>query len=126
MRYNLIVIGNSDLTSNENIVSTLSRAGFKVTTFDDHLEALLGLNELKPDLIILGEGLPVDNFEACRRLRQKVDIPTLLLGKAPRSTGWVRAVEVGADGYLVTPFYYSELTARVRAILRRQKQNRGE
>ena len=124
MRYNLFVIDRSDLS--EAVVSTFSQKGFKVTTYSDHLEVLLGLDELKPDLIILGEGLPIDSFEACSKLRQAVDIPILMLGKAPRASGWVKAVENGADGYLAKPFYYSELVARVKAILRRHQWSLDE
>ena len=123
MKYNLLVIDKSDLTLNEKVVSTLSKEGFKVVTYSDHLEALSRLGGLKPDLIILGEGLPVDSFDACRQLRQAVAIPILMLGKVPRATGWVKAVESGADCYLVKPFYYSELVARVKAILRRHEWN---
>ena len=119
MKYNLLVIEESNPTLNGAIVSTLAKEGFKVATYSDHLEVLLRLNELRPDLIILGEGLPVDSFEACRQLRQAVDIPILMLGRIPRAEGWVRAVAAGADLYLVKPVYYSELAARVKAILRR-------
>ena len=119
LRYNLLVIEESDPSLNEVLVSTLAKEGFKVATSSDHLEALLRLDELKPDLIILGEGLPVDSFEACSQLRQAVAIPILMLGKLSRAEGWVRAVEAGADLYLVKPFSCPELVARVKAILRR-------
>lgn len=123
MKHNLLVIDKSDLTLNETVVSTLSREGFKVVTYSDHLEVLSKLGELQPDLIILGEGLPVNSFEACSQLRQALDIPIIMLGKVPRATGWVKATENGADCYLVKPFYYSELVARVKAILRRREWN---
>lgn len=118
-RYNLLVIDKSASILTEAIISTLSKEGFEVANYPDHLEALSKLTQLKPDLIILGEGLPLDSFEACWQLRQAVDIPILMVGKVPRATGWVKAVQNGADCYLVKPFYYSELVARVKAILRR-------
>ncbi len=121
MGYNLLVIQKSDPNLNEPIVSTLASEGFKVATYSDHLEALLSLDEFKPELIILGEGLPIDSFEVCSQLRQAVDIPIIMLGKVSRAEGWVRAVEAGADLYLAKPFYYSELVARVKAILRRRE-----
>jgi len=119
LRYNLLVIEKSDPFLNEANVSTLAKQGFKVATCSDHLEVLLRLDELKPDLIILGEGLPVDSFKACSQLRQAVDIPIVILGEVPRATGWVKAVENGADLYLVKPVNYSELVARMKAMLRR-------
>jgi len=121
MRYNILFIEKSDPILNEAIASTLAEKGFKVDTFSDHLELLSRLDELKPDLIIIGEGLPLDGFKTCRQLRQAVDIPILILGKIPRAEGWIRAVESGADLYLVKPCYYSELLARIRAILRRRE-----
>jgi len=105
----------------ETIISTLSEEGFKVANYSDHFEILSKLTKLKPDLVILGEGLSVDSFEACWQLRQAMDIPIVMVGKVPRAEGWVKAVQSGADCYLVKPFYHSELIARVKAILRRRE-----
>jgi len=116
--YNLLVVDKSNL-STETVISTLSKEGFKVASYSDHLEALSRLTQLKPDLIILGEGLPMDSFEVCWQLRQVLDIPIVILGRTPRDTGWDKAVQNGADCYIVKPFYHSELVARVKAILRR-------
>ena len=85
LRYNLLVIEESDPTLNETTVSTLSKEGFKVLTYSDHLAVLSRLDKLKPDLIILGEGLPGDSFEACCQLHQAADIPIVILGKIPRA-----------------------------------------
>jgi len=124
--YSLLVIDKSNLPLDETIVSTLSQEGFRVVSYSDHLEALSRLAQLKPDLIILGEGLPVDSFEVCQQLRQTLDTPIVMLGKALRATGWVKAVQSGADCYLVKPFHHSELVARVKAILRRCAWNLTE
>jgi len=121
LRYNLLVIGRKDLNLTEAIMSTLSGAGFRVANCSDHLAALSKLAQLKPDLVILGEGLLVDSFEACRQLRQVLDVPVVMVGKTPRAEGWVKAVQSGADCYLAKPFYHSELVARVKAILRRRE-----
>lgn len=121
MKYNLLVIDKSGLTLTETLVSTLSKEGFKVANYADHSEVLSKLTKLKPDLIILGEGLSLDSFEVCWQLRQALDIPTVMVGKVPRAKGWVLAVRSGADCYLVKPFYHSELVARVKAILRRRE-----
>jgi len=126
VEYDLLVIDKSNLTSDEAVVSTLSKEGFRVTSYSDHLEALSRLTQLKPDLIILGEGLPIDSFEVCQQLRQALDIPIVMLGKVPRATGWVKAVQSGADCYLAKPFHHSELVARVKAILRRCAWNLTE
>ena len=78
--YTLLIIGKSASNLDEAIVSALANEGFKVATCSGHLETLLSLDELKPDLIILGEGLSVDSFEVCSRLRQDVDIPISGMG----------------------------------------------
>ena len=119
MRYNTLVIEKSDPALSEAIVSTSGEQGIKVATCSDYPEILLMLDELKPDLIILGEVLTVDSFEACRQLQQAVDIPIVILGKLSRDEGWVRAVEAGANLYLPKPVNYPELLARTKAILRR-------
>ena len=119
LRYNLLLIDKSDLVLTEAIILTLSREDFAVVSYSDYREALSKLTQPGPDLIILGEGLSVDSFEACGQLRQALDVPIVMLGEGPRAKGWVKAVQSGADCYLAKPFYHSELVARVKAILRR-------
>jgi len=119
-KYNLLIIDQSDLTTDDISASALSEEGFEVTTLPDHFEALSQLSELRPDLIILGEGLAEDSFKACRQLRQAVDIPILMLGTTPRSRGWVKAINAGADLYLAKPVSQAELVARIKAIMRRR------
>ena len=124
--YNLLVIENSGPASNEAMVSNLGKAGFRVATYSDHLEALSKLGEFKPDLILLGELSSADSFAVCAQLRRAVDIPIVMMGEAPGGRAWSRAVESGADLYWSKTIRYSELAARIRAILRRNKRNRLE
>ncbi len=121
MKYNILVIEQSNSALRDRIVSALTKEGFKVATAAGSEEALSRLDELKPQLIILGEGLPIDSFEACSQLRQAVDVPILMVGGVPSDKAWTRVVEVGADFYLVKPFGYLELVARVKALLRRHE-----
>jgi len=123
---NLLIIDKSGLTPDEISISVLSEEGFAVATLPDHSEALSRLSELKPDLIILGEGLDEDSFRVCLQLRQAVNIPVLMLGTIPRSRGWVRAINAGADLYLAKPVSQAELVARMKAILRRRQWARAE
>jgi len=120
-KYNLLIIDQSDLTTDDISASALSEESFEVTTLPDHFEALSQLSELRPDLIILGEGLAEDSFKVCRQLRQAVDIPILMLGTTPRSRGWVKAINAGADLYLAKPVSQAELVARIKAIMRRRQ-----
>lgn len=120
LKYNLLIIDRSDLTPDRIGTPALSEEGIEVAALPDHFEALARLSEFKPDLIILGEGLAQDSFEICRQLRQAVDTPVLMLGTIPRSRGWVKAINVGADLYLSKPVGQAELIARIKAILRRR------
>lgn len=121
VKYNLLIIDKSGLTSDELNGLTLSQEGFEVVALSDYHEALSRLGELMPDLIIIGEELAVDSFDACRQLCQAVTIPILMLGTIPRGRGWVRAINAGADLYLTKPVGLKELVARMKAILRRRE-----
>lgn len=119
MKYNITVIEESNYALRDKIISALTREGFEVATAASSQGILSTLDEFKPQLIILGEGLPIDSFEVCSQLRQTVDTPILMVGAIPSDKAWTRIVEAGADCYLVKPFGYLELAARVKALLRR-------
>jgi DNA-binding response OmpR family regulator len=119
LKYNITVIEESNRTLRDKIISALTREGFEVTAASSSQEVLSTPNEFKPQLIILGEGLPIDSFEACSQLRQTVKSLILMVGNVPNNQAWTRVVEAGADFYLVKPFGYLELVARVKALLRR-------
>lgn len=125
LKYNLVVIDGSGSILKEPIMAALAGEGFKVASRTDYSEVLSSLGELKPDLIILDAGLRRENFKACRKLRQVTAIPILMLGDASRASGWVSAVDAGADLYLVKPVSCLELVARLKAILRRAKCSLG-
>jgi DNA-binding response OmpR family regulator len=121
IKNNLLIIDKSVLAPDGINCSTLAEEGFEVTTVPDPTEALARLSELKPDLIILGEGLAEDSFKVCFELRQAVDIPVFMLGSMSRSRGWVKAIKAGADTYLARPVSQAELIARLKATLRRRQ-----
>src|SRR2546428_3871298 len=68
----------------------------------------------------------VDGFEVCRQLRAEDDVPILLLTARGGTADRVRGLDTGADDYLVKPFAYPELLARIRALLRRTSPGAGE
>ncbi|HVA93097.1 MAG TPA: response regulator transcription factor [Chloroflexota bacterium] len=99
----------------------LQHAGYSVAGADDGLHGLNLVQEWKPDLVILDVMLPgLDGLQVCRRIRARGGVPILLLTARGEVEDRVRGLDMGADDYLCKPFSFSELAARVRALLRRQ------
>ena len=100
--------------------------GFRVEDATDGISGFDKAQRLRPDLIILDVLLPgMDGVEVCRRLRESeatADIPILMLTAKEEVSDRVTGLEAGADDYLTKPFSFDELTARVRALLRRQQR----
>ncbi|RFB05618.1 phosphate regulon transcriptional regulator PhoB [Parvularcula marina] len=101
----------------------LSKEGFAVSMAGDGEEAMIKVEEERPDVIVLDWMLPnVSGIEVCRRLRSRTatsNIPIIMLTARAEEADKVRGLETGADDYLVKPFSMVELTARIRAVLRR-------
>jgi DNA-binding response OmpR family regulator len=98
----------------------LERAGFAVSTARTGPEALMRAHQDRPDLIVLDLGLPeLDGLEVTRRLRRGSGVPIIMLTARDDETDKVVGLELGADDYVTKPFSPRELTARVRAVLRR-------
>ncbi len=85
-------------------------------------EALAAAARRRPDLVILDLGLPgITGEEVCRRLRAESDVPIIMLTAKDAEEDLVRGLQLGADDYVTKPFSPRELTARVRALLRRAR-----
>jgi two-component system response regulator MprA len=107
------------------IAASLRRAllyeGYAVTVAGDGHAALKRAQADQPDLVILDVMLPgIDGVEVCRRIRADDDVPVLMLTARDATADRVAGLDSGADDYLVKPFAYEELLARVRALLRRK------
>lgn len=98
----------------------LSKEGYNVLEAYDGAAGLeLALRE-NPDLVLLDVMLPkMDGFEVCRKIREKSSIPIIMLTAKEEEVDKVLGLELGADDYMTKPFSVRELTARVRANLRR-------
>ena len=84
------------------------------------------LRELQPNLIILDIMMPdLDGFQVLNLIRQKSDVPVIMLTGKGEVTALRDSVEIGADDYIRKPFYPLELVARVRAKLRRAAQSQS-
>lgn len=113
------------------IVSFLKRGliyeGYSVDTAGDGTEALARAREMEPDLVILDIMMPgIDGVEVSKRLRQASDVPILMLTAKGTVADKITGLDSGADDYLVKPFAFDELLARVRALLRRRQPREGE
>ncbi|NUM43169.1 MAG: response regulator transcription factor [Anaerolineales bacterium] len=97
---------------------------FRVTATGRGEEGLTLAATTLPDLVILDLGLPdVDGFTVCRRLREWTQIPIIVLSVREDERDKVRALDQGADDYLVKPFGIEELLARIRVALRHSAQS---
>lgn len=108
----------------------LEKDGYAVTICADGEEALVQIDERQPDLVVLDWMLPtVSGIEVCRRLRQRPEtrnLPIVMLTARSEECDRIRGLDTGADDYVVKPFSMSELTARVRAVLRRIRPGLAE
>jgi DNA-binding response OmpR family regulator len=105
----------------------LSKAGFEVGVARNGAEALAKAGTEGPALIILDLMLPdIDGIDVCRRIRQRSDVPILMLTARDDDVDKIIGLEVGADDYLTKPFNPRELVARVKSILRRSTSRRRD
>ncbi len=105
----------------------LERDGYRILEIADGESALAEAAKQKPALIVLDVMLPkVDGFDVCRRLRSAGDdVPIIMLTARDEDIDKILGLELGADDYLTKPFNPRELTARVKAILRRSEPKKS-
>lgn len=113
------------------IVSVLKRGliyeGYSVDTAGDGADALAKARDREPDLVILDVMMPeIDGIEVSKRMRQAGEVPILMLTAKGTVADKIAGLDSGADDYLVKPFSFDELLARVRAQLRRRQPKEGE
>lgn len=100
----------------------LRRAGYQVQVLADGSAALASMERQMPDLLILDIMLPgLDGLELTRWLRDRSDVPIIMLTARRAETDRIAGLEMGADDYVVKPFSPQELVSRVRAVLRRTR-----
>jgi two-component system OmpR family response regulator len=108
----------------ELVSRALTREGFRVTTAADGRSMRQALAEGRIDLILLDLMLPgEDGLTLCRDLRRKSNIPIIMLTAKGDEVDRVIGLEMGADDYLPKPFGSRELVARIKAVLRRSREN---
>ncbi|MBN1975831.1 MAG: response regulator transcription factor [Anaerolineae bacterium] len=118
-----LLLVDDETAITDNLAPFLKRSGFDVMTAADGEQALAQAATFQPDIIILDVMMPkLDGREALRRLRSAGNwTPIILLTQVGEATERAMALEEGADDYLNKPFDPHELTARIRAVLRRAR-----
>jgi two-component system response regulator MprA len=116
-----ILVVDDEPSVRDALDRALRMDGYKVQLAADGRQALDQLAEQAPDAIVLDLLMPeVDGLEVCRRIRAAGDrVPVLMLTARDGVPDRVRGLDAGADDYLVKPFALEELSARLRALLRR-------
>ena len=104
----------------EPLADGLRREGFDVERAETGRAAL---ESSGADLVLLDLGLPdVDGFSVCRELRTRSDVPIIMVTAKGEEVDRVVGLELGADDYIVKPFGFRELLARIRAVTRRTSE----
>jgi two-component system catabolic regulation response regulator CreB len=125
-KLNILIIEDEPSIS-DNLEYALSTEGFETVTFHTGKEGVNYLrsanyakSETAPALVILDIGLPdMNGFDVCKEIRRESNIPIIFLTARDSEIDRVVGLEMGGDDYVTKPFSPRELTARVRAILRR-------
>ncbi|RYZ09590.1 MAG: response regulator transcription factor [Myxococcales bacterium] len=115
-----ILLVDDEKRIREVVEYALIKAGYRVTALCEGEPALDLLRSDPADLVVLDIGLPgIDGLELCKRIRAQGPTPVLFLSARADEVDRIVGLELGGDDYLVKPFSPRELTARVRAVLRR-------
>lgn len=116
----IIMVVDDDRHIGELIRLYLEKEGYQVQTFQRGDEALASFRTTPPSLVLLDIMLPgMDGWQVCRAIRQISRIPIIMISAKDETFDKVLGLELGADDYVTKPFDPKELTARVKAVLRR-------
>src|SRR4051794_6371784 len=115
-----VLIADDDPDLLDLMSYALRREGYTVFAANNGQQALHRFESEHPDLLLLDVTMPkVDGFEVCPRIRREAETPIIMLTARDEEADIVRALQLGADDYVVKPFSTKQLTARMKAVLRR-------
>lgn len=118
-----ILVADDERKIRDLVRMYLKAEGFLVTEANDGQQVLEQLNKGFFDLVILDIMMPgVDGWTVCRQIRKNSNLPVIMLTARGEEIDRVLGLELGADDYVVKPFSPRELVARVKAVLRRTRQ----
>lgn len=115
-----ILIIEDDFMIAESTITLLKYHGFSVEWFNNGLDGLSALSKQPFDLVLLDLGLPMmDGMQVLKQIRQKTQTPVLIVSARDQLENRVDGLNQGADDYLIKPYEFEELLARIHALLRR-------
>ena len=122
-----ILIVDDEKTIVDMLVYNLQREGYNTLEANDGEEGVKIALEKKPDLILLDIMLPkMDGLAVCKRIRQTLNIPILMISAKDEEIDKILGLELGADDYITKPFSIRELLARVKANLRKAEVTKNK
>jgi two-component system KDP operon response regulator KdpE len=120
MKASTILVVDDEPQLRRAMKATLSSIGYTVVEAKTGEEALARMDELRPDLVLLDLNMPgLGGLETCRAMRERSDLPIIILSVRNTEPDKVQALDAGADDYVTKPFGIQELLARIRAAMRR-------
>jgi DNA-binding response OmpR family regulator len=127
MNENLILVVEDESSIAEVVSLYLKRAGYQAQIAPDGRQAMTLFEQRKPDLVILDLMLPeVDGLSLTRWMRDRSNVPIIMLTARREEIDRITGLEMGADDYVVKPFSPQELVSRVRAVMRRAGRESAE
>ncbi len=120
-RFRVLVVDDDNIVT-RYLQASLRTAGWDVVVAHNGLEALDLHEKESPDIVILDLMMPsLNGFDVCRLLRERSQVPIIVLSVRNDPSDKVKALTIGADDYLTKPFALEELTARMMSVLRRTR-----
>ncbi|MBB6481667.1 response regulator transcription factor [Spirochaeta isovalerica] len=121
-----ILVADDEEKIRKMICDYLEAVGYETVTAVDGIDAITRTVTENPDLIILDIMMPgLDGFDSTRRIREKTDVPIIMVTARAEEADKLMGLDVGADDYIVKPFSLKELAARIRAVLRRADKSQS-
>lgn len=115
-----VLVVDDDKRTSRMMTRILQLEGYRTLKAADGKSALTAFEEQKPDVVLLDVMMPgTDGYTVCRRIREFSDAPIIMVSARGKDEEKVLGLDAGADDYVTKPFSAAELTARVRAVLRR-------
>ena len=115
-----VMIIEDDVNISKLLKLYLEKEGFLCSSYTNPVEALENFEKENPNIILLDIMLPeMDGYDVCKVIRQKSNVPVIMLTAKGETFDKVLGLELGADDYIVKPFEPKEVLARIKAVIRR-------